>query len=109
MPDGTIFLRIFPLWRQVHDAKHYAHCSANQMLLSSVTAQLVCMQVRFINAAAPHIGTEAAYAHGAHLVLLDGIGLGVGMPIQVSPSACMLSFLLLPSWSVHPVASCTLG
>ena len=55
MPDGTIFLRIFPLWRQVHDAKHYAHCNANQMLLSSVTAQLVCMQVRFINAAAPHI------------------------------------------------------
>ncbi|KAA6426065.1 MAG: midasin protein (ISS), partial [Trebouxia sp. A1-2] len=37
--------------------------------------------VRFINAAAPHIGTEAAYAHGAHLVLLDGIGLGVGMPL----------------------------
>ena len=41
------------------------------------------MQVRFINAAAPHIGIEAAYAHGAHLVLLDGIGLGVGMPLQV--------------------------
>ncbi len=45
----------------------------------------VCLQVRFINAAAPHIGTEAAYAHGAHLVLLDGIGLGVGMPLQVRP------------------------
>ncbi|KAL0028971.1 hypothetical protein WJX77_009058 [Trebouxia sp. C0004] len=40
--------------------------------------------VRFINAAAPHIGTEAAYAHGSHLVLLDGIGLGVGMPLQVA-------------------------
>ena len=46
----------------------------------------VCVQVRFINAAAPHIGTEAAYMHGAHLVLLDGIGLGVGMPLQVRPS-----------------------
>ena len=44
---------------------------------------LAYVQVRFINAAAPHIGTEAAYAHGAHLVLLDGIGLGVGMPLQV--------------------------
>ena len=42
-----------------------------------------CVQVRFINAAAPHIRTEAAYAHGAHLVVLDGIGLGVGMPLQV--------------------------
>lgn len=48
------------------------------------------MQVRFINAAADHIGTEAAYAHGAHLVLLDGIGLGVGMPLQV----CLLLFAL---------------
>lgn len=45
--------------------------------------RILCVQVRFINAAAPHIGTEAAYAHGAHLVLLDGIGLGVGMPLQV--------------------------
>lgn len=51
----------------------------------------VCAQVRFINAAAPHIGTEAAYAHGAHLVLLDGIGLGVGMPLQV----CLTFFFLL--------------
>ena len=49
-----------------------------------LTQQVVLVQVRFINAAAPHIGTEAAYAHGANLVLLDGIGLGVGMPLQVS-------------------------
>lgn len=44
-----------------------------------------CLQVRFINSAAAHIGAEAAYVHGAHLVLLDGIGLGVGMPLQVDP------------------------
>lgn len=37
----------------------------------------------FINAAAPRIGALAAYAHGAHLVLLDGIGLGVGLPAEV--------------------------
>lgn len=42
------------------------------------------VQVRFINSAASRIGAEAAYAHGVHLVLLDGIGLGVGMPPQVS-------------------------
>jgi len=37
----------------------------------------------FINTAAPHLGALAAYAHGAHLVLLDGIGLGIGMPLEV--------------------------
>ncbi len=37
----------------------------------------------FISRAAPKIGPLAAYAHGAHLVLLDGIGLGVGMQAQV--------------------------
>ena len=58
----------------------------------------VCVQVRFINAAAPHIGTEAAYVHGAHLVLLDGIGLGVGMPLQVrssTPRTHVTAFFLL--------------
>ena len=55
------------------------------------------VQVRFINSAGPHIGAEAAYAHGAHLVLLDGIGLGVGMPPQVSlPPPPSLSPLDLP-------------
>ena len=74
------------------DQQHKVDCSAVVMICP------VCMQVRFINAAAPHIGTEAAYVHGAHLVLLDGIGLGVGMPPQVRPSTphtdVTVSFLL---------------
>lgn len=37
----------------------------------------------FINATAPQLGILAAYAHGAHLVLLDGIGLGVGLSAEV--------------------------
>lgn len=46
----------------------------------------------FVNAAAPRIGALAAYAHGAHLVLLDGIGLGIGLPAQViSCSHCVRS------------------
>lgn len=36
----------------------------------------------FVNAAAGRLGALAAYAHGAHLVFLDGIGLGVGMPLE---------------------------
>ena len=74
------------------------HCSATSCLAAFCSLLLgqpvlinLCLtrgcrwlQVRFINSAAPHIGVEAAYSHGAHLVLLDGIGLGVGMPPQVS-------------------------
>lgn len=37
----------------------------------------------FIAATAPQLGLLPAYAHGAHLVLLDGIGLGVGMSAEV--------------------------
>ena len=40
---------------------------------------------RFVAAAAPAVGLLPAYAHGAHLVLLDGVGLGLGMPAQVNP------------------------
>lgn len=39
--------------------------------------------VAFVTASAPDIGLLAAYANGAHLVLLDGIGLGLGMAAQV--------------------------
>ena len=39
----------------------------------------------FINSAAPSIGALPAYAHGAHLTLLDGIGLGAGIPAEVCP------------------------
>ena len=38
---------------------------------------------RFVNAAAANIGALPAYAHGAHLVLLDGLGLGAGVPLEV--------------------------
>ena len=38
----------------------------------------------FINSTAPSIGVLPAYAHGAHLTLLDGIGLGAGIPAEVS-------------------------
>lgn len=40
----------------------------------------------FINKTAPAIGPMLAYAHGAYLTLLDGIGLGIGMPAEVESS-----------------------
>ena len=48
----------------------------------------------FINTAAPSIGALPAYAHGAHLTLLDGIGLGAGLPSEVR---CRSLLFLLPA------------
>lgn len=39
---------------------------------------------RFINSVAASFDPLAAYAHGAYLVLLDGIGLGTGMQMEVA-------------------------
>ena len=38
---------------------------------------------RFVNLATKSMGALPAYAHGAYLVLLDGIGLGLGMQMEV--------------------------
>ncbi|KDD74936.1 hypothetical protein H632_c977p0, partial [Helicosporidium sp. ATCC 50920] len=35
--------------------------------------------VEFVNATRPSLGDMGAFAHGAHLVLLDGLGLGLGL------------------------------
>eukprot|EP00850_Spirogloea_muscicola_P001971 SM000007S20931 [mRNA] locus=s7:964636:998915:+ [translate_table: standard] len=40
--------------------------------------------VTFIKRAEPSIGKWLAYAHGAHLVLLDGLGLGMGLDEEVA-------------------------
>ncbi|KAG1662050.1 hypothetical protein FOA52_005297, partial [Chlamydomonas sp. UWO 241] len=40
--------------------------------------------VSFVNAASPRLGSLPAYAHGAHLTLLDGIGLGAGVSPAVA-------------------------
>jgi midasin len=57
---------------------------------------------RFVRAAAPRIGTFPAYAHGAHLVLLDGIGLGAGVPSEVP---CPSSAQGLGPLAVHLVSA----
>lgn len=50
---------------------------------AATTVRDLLAWVGFINAAAPQLGVLPAYAHGAHLVLLDGIGLGVGLSAEV--------------------------
>lgn len=52
---------------------------------------------RFVNAAAASIGALPAYAHGAHLVLLDGLGLGAGVPSEVP----LWLAPILATYSVH--------
>ena len=40
--------------------------------------------VQFINACSERMDPLLAYAHGAELVLLDGLGLGAGVPVEAS-------------------------
>jgi len=46
----------------------------------------------FVAAAAPAVGALAAYAHGAHLALLDGVGLGLGVPAEARPYPILTLF-----------------
>jgi midasin len=39
--------------------------------------------VGFVNATAQQLGPLQAYAHGAYLTLLDGLGLGLGIPLAL--------------------------
>jgi midasin len=39
--------------------------------------------VGFVNATAQQLGPLQAYAHGAYLTLLDGLGLGLGIPVAL--------------------------
>ena len=47
---------------------------------ASLSVRDLLSWVHFINATAPEIGELPAYAHGAHLTLLDGIALVSGVP-----------------------------
>lgn len=60
----------------------------------------------FINAAAPALGPLHAYAHGAHLTLLDGLGLGSGVQPSVAAAlraqcAAFLKGQLPPELHMH--------
>ncbi|RMZ52645.1 hypothetical protein APUTEX25_000764 [Auxenochlorella protothecoides] len=72
----------------------------NQEISASVRQALsmrdLMAWVEFINLTTPGLGAMLAYAHGAELILLDGLGLGVGLPIEVSSqlTATCRTFLL---------------
>lgn len=46
--------------------------------------------VEFINRCSGHLDPLLAYAHGAELVLLDGLGLGSGVSVEVRRFLCVL-------------------
>lgn len=62
--------------------------------------------VGFINTTEPHLGPLQAYAHGAYLTLLDGLGLGLGIPavlLEPLKAQCReLLLLQLSSSNVQP-------
>lgn len=44
----------------------------------------------FVGAAAPRVGALPAYAHGAHLALLDGVGLGWACRRRCARAHCLV-------------------
>ena len=67
--------RLLAFWRHFQEAGAAA-CTA-------LSIRDLLAWAHFVATAAPAIGLLPAYAHGAYLVLLDGIGLGLGMPHEV--------------------------
>jgi midasin len=63
--------------------------------------------VEFINTTEPQVGALQAYAHGAYLTLLDGLGLGLGIPaVLLEPLKAKCRQLLLQqlsSSSIQPL------
>jgi midasin len=78
--------RLLQFWRFFREQGGYAAASA-------LSVRDLLAWASFIITAAPKIGALAAYAHGAHLVLLDGIGLGIGLPSEV---CCTVLWPLMP-------------
>ena len=68
--------RMLAFWASFREA-------AGPVAAGALSVRDLLAWARFISTAAPRIGAFPAYAHGAHLVLLDGIGLGAGVPSEV--------------------------
>ena len=68
--------RLLDFWR-------FYHSAAPPVARAALSVRDLLAWAGFINTASPHMDLLAAYAHGAYLILLDGIGLGLGMPAQV--------------------------
>lgn len=67
--------RLLAFW-----AHHQAALGAGH---ASLTVRDLLAWASFIAAAAPGLGALPAYVHGAYLVVLDGLGLGLGLAPQV--------------------------
>ena len=67
--------RLLAFWRHFQEAGAAAR--------TALSIRDLLAWAHFVATAAPAIGLLPAYAHGAYLVLLDGIGLGLGMPHEV--------------------------
>lgn len=67
--------RLLAFWRHFQESGGAAR--------TALSVRDLLAWARFVAAAAPDVDLLPAYAHGAYLVLLDGIGLGLGMPVEV--------------------------
>lgn len=70
---AAIASRLLDFWREFHQC-------APPAARGTLSVRDLLAWVTFINTTTPALGALRAYAHGACLTLLDGIGLGVGVP-----------------------------
>lgn len=73
--------KLLDFWR-------FYHSRAPAVARAALSVRDLLAWVGFINTSAPQLGLVPAYVHGAYLILLDGIGLGLGMPPQVWNNGC---------------------
>ncbi len=77
--DPHVAELVIPLLMQFWDFYN----SKSAALRSVLSIRDLLAWARFVDMTAPSFGPLPAYAHGAYLVLLDGIGLGIGMQMEV--------------------------
>lgn len=79
---------------------HMFVCQAPAAARGGLSVRDLLAWVGFINTTEPRIGALQAYAHGAYLTLLDGLGLGLGIPaVLLEPLKANCRQLLLQQLS----------
>ncbi|GAB4814206.1 hypothetical protein N2152v2_001252 [Parachlorella kessleri] len=81
LPEGAVRDLVVP---RLLDFWSFFRSKAAHAARQALSVRDLLAWAHFITTTAPAVGALPAYAHGAHLVLLDGIGLGVGLSAEAS-------------------------
>ena len=75
----------------------FFHAHAPTAARAALSVRDLLAWANFINTLGPQLGPMNAYVHGAHLILLDGIGPGIGHVSPGKPTSRSVSSVLLDS------------